>query len=148
MFGKGDRTKVATEDSAGEQTPTITSQKAKDKQKFAEGGSAHMVSKQSCRIGNGRADRKERNSGRIETSVRRLGRDRRRGEACKTQPNRLLKERRNGWFNARRRAALWSRAGRLFSARRGAGGRATSATARRAKHAAPTAARAGDKTES
>jgi hypothetical protein len=38
MFGKGDRTKVATEDSAGEQTPAITSQKARDKRQFAEGG--------------------------------------------------------------------------------------------------------------
>jgi hypothetical protein len=38
MFGKGDRTKVATADSAGEQTPAATSQKARDKRKFAEGG--------------------------------------------------------------------------------------------------------------
>jgi hypothetical protein len=38
MFGRGDRTKVATADSAGEQTPATTSQKAKDKRKFAEGG--------------------------------------------------------------------------------------------------------------
>jgi hypothetical protein len=38
MLGRGDRTKVATADSAGEQTPAITSQKAKDKRKFAEGG--------------------------------------------------------------------------------------------------------------
>ena len=41
MFGKGDRTKVAIEDTAGEQTAAITSQKAKDKRKFAEGGSRH-----------------------------------------------------------------------------------------------------------
>jgi hypothetical protein len=49
MFGKGDRTKVATEDSAGPQTPAITSQKARDKNKFAEGGSRHgMVARQAA----------------------------------------------------------------------------------------------------
>ena len=49
MFGKGTRTKVATADSAGEQTSAITSQKAKDKKPFAEGGSRHgMVAKQAA----------------------------------------------------------------------------------------------------
>src|SRR5262249_61570320 len=38
MFGEGDRTKVATEDSAGEQTPGRTSQKSRHNPKFAEGG--------------------------------------------------------------------------------------------------------------
>jgi hypothetical protein len=38
MFGRGDHTKVATADSAGEQAPAITSQKARNKRQFAEGG--------------------------------------------------------------------------------------------------------------
>jgi len=38
MFGKGDRTNVAEPNSAGEQTPAITSQRARTKTRFAEGG--------------------------------------------------------------------------------------------------------------
>lgn len=48
MLGRGDRTVTATEDAAGEQTPAITSQKSKSKQKFAEGGSQHMVARQAA----------------------------------------------------------------------------------------------------
>ena len=38
MFGKGDRTKTATPESAGPQTAGITSQKSKRNPKFPEGG--------------------------------------------------------------------------------------------------------------
>ena len=38
MHGRGDRTKVDTEDSAGTQKPGTTTQKAKDNRQFAEGG--------------------------------------------------------------------------------------------------------------
>jgi len=48
MAGRGDRTVTATEDSAGEQTPGISSQKAKDKAKFARGGGARMVARQAA----------------------------------------------------------------------------------------------------
>jgi len=48
MFGKGDRTKTATADAAGEQTPAITSQKSKRNPKFAEGGSPHSIKQQAA----------------------------------------------------------------------------------------------------
>ena len=43
MFGKGDHTRVATEDSAGPQTPGRTSQKSKDNPRFAEGGTKRQA---------------------------------------------------------------------------------------------------------
>jgi len=42
MFGTGDRTKVTTSDSAGEQTPGQTSSKSTDNPKYAEGGREKM----------------------------------------------------------------------------------------------------------
>jgi len=42
MFGKGDRTKVATTDAAGEQTSGQTSSDSKNNPKYAEGGAGKM----------------------------------------------------------------------------------------------------------
>src|SRR5262249_26680816 len=64
MFGKGDRTKVAAEDSAGEQIPGISSQRARDKKKFAEGGEQHMVARQAAeRARPGQTGKKETAAG-------------------------------------------------------------------------------------
>ena len=39
MLGKGDRTKTATADAAGDQTPAQTAQKSKNDLRYAKGGS-------------------------------------------------------------------------------------------------------------
>lgn len=43
MFGKGDRTEVDVSDSAGPETPGITSSKSKSKPDFAEGGTKQQA---------------------------------------------------------------------------------------------------------
>lgn len=48
MHGKGDRTQVATEDSAGPQTPGITSSKSKANPRFAEGGAKRQAAERAA----------------------------------------------------------------------------------------------------
>jgi hypothetical protein len=43
MHGRGDRTKTATADAAGEQAPARTSQQSKDNPPFAEGGTKQQA---------------------------------------------------------------------------------------------------------
>jgi hypothetical protein len=64
MFGRGDRTRVAVEDSAGRQTSGITSQKAKSKPTFAGGGGDKMVPRQAAeRAMPGKTGKKETPAG-------------------------------------------------------------------------------------
>src|SRR6516165_4975817 len=48
IFGRGDRTKTATADAAGEQTEGQTSQKSKNNPKFVKGGGRDMIGQQAA----------------------------------------------------------------------------------------------------
>ena len=72
MFGKGDRTKTATPESAGPQTAGMTSQKSKRNPRFNEGGATKFGPSKSVPAKAGRTG---------TTSVRAVG-----GEARRARP--------------------------------------------------------------